>query len=969
MKKLAALLILAIAGLSTFAQQAQQVAPFTPVPGACGGTPALTAALNDADRDGSQSLGQSFNMTKCGLDYVWAGRHITTRSNVIGSGFPATLAIAGLPAGVVIEKAYVHWIVSYQAGSSIAPTLVFTNPNATTNNFVGTLIGSGPPKCWGEQGTRTFRADVTSAVAGNGNYVINNIIGNTTWEVDGASLIIVYSDASASFKGTFVLNDGIVTMIGGQPPYPSQTLLNFNTCANTSYISGFSISSDQQNNISPPFHQALINNISVQFPNLFWNFDYYVVPQVVTPCQTNAIFGMVPHPNDCYSVCASGFYFRVNNLPNCAVTQLQVSINSPNCGNATASATGGGQPYSYLWSNGATTDTINNAPAGVYTVTVTDNCGCLTGTASITLVPVVVNTSTVDLTCNSSGDGSATALAISGGSPPYTYSWSSVPPQNSSTATNLAAGVYTVTVTEAGGCSISLSVTINQPPAIALSFQNVTHTLCGFNNGSAEAVAAGGTGAFTYAWNTNPIQNTAIANNLAPGVYTVVATDANNCSQTATVTINPSTSPVVTPANLGSNPICITQSTQLDANVVGGTPPYAYNWTPGSGLSATNVKSPMANPIVTTTYSVDVTDVDGCTSQPQLITIDVYQPLTVVGLGNTAICNGTIVNIAANAGGGDGSYTYMWSPALPNSPGPHAVSPATSTTYNVIVTDGCGSPAATASVMVMVSPTPVVNIQPGPQTGCSPFSVQFTDGSIVSPPATINQWIWNFGDNGGSNLQNPSHTYMDGGIYSIKLKVITSDGCSAEDSVLNLIAVQQTPIASFHPDPKITTIFTPEISFYNTSSYYASSIWDFGDGNTSNIDNPSNTYPDTGKYLVTLIVTESSALQCSDTAWDYVVVNPNVAFYAPNAFTPNGDGTNEVFYPLGEGWDEGTGSYQMFIYNRWGEVIFQSNDKRFGWDGKMSTGLASPGVYVYMFIIKDLYGKEHQYLGSVALIR
>src|SRR5687767_15520230 len=124
MKKLAAILILAVSGLATFAQQpqqAQQAVPFTPVAGACGGTPQLTAALDDANRDGNQSLGQTFNMDKCGLDYVWAARHITTRSNVTGSGFPASLTIAGLPAGVLIEKAYVHWIVSYQAGSSVAP--------------------------------------------------------------------------------------------------------------------------------------------------------------------------------------------------------------------------------------------------------------------------------------------------------------------------------------------------------------------------------------------------------------------------------------------------------------------------------------------------------------------------------------------------------------------------------------------------------------------------------------------------------------------------------------------------------------------------------------------------------------------------------------------------------------------------------------------------------------------------------
>jgi len=604
---------------------------------------------------------------------------------------------------------------------------------------------------------------------------------------------------------------------------------------------------------------------------------------------------------------------------------------------------------------------------------VTDGSGCNVTFDTVTInsiPPFFLSTTTIDLVCFNDFSGSATVIIAGNGTPPYTFAWSTTPVQTTATASGLAAGIYTVTVTDATNCNITASVTINEPPQLTVSIQNVVQTLCGVNNGSAEAVAAGGTGTLSYSWNTTPVQITPIAGNLPPGLYTVVVTDANNCTTTATVTINPSTSPVVTPLNLGSNPICISQSTQLDANVLGGTPPYVYNWTPSTGLSATNVKSPMANPIITTTYTVDVSDVDGCTSQPQSITIDVYQPLTVVGLGNTAICSGTTVNIAANAGGGDGNYTYTWSPALPNGgPGPHAVTPSASTTYNVILTDGCGSPFVTASVIVIVSPSPMVAIQPSPQTGCSPYTVQFTDGSIVPSPATITQWVWYFGDNGGSNLQNPSHTYMTGGVYTVRLRVTTSDGCTAIDSVQNLVTVQQTPVASFYPDPKVTLIFEPEITFNNTSQYYTTSLWDFGDGGTSGMDNPLHTYNDTGKYLVTLIVTESSTLQCSDTAYDFVIINPNVAFYVPSAFTPNGDGVNETFYPLGEGWDQGVESYTMYIYNRWGEVIFQSKDKRFGWDGKMPTGYATPGVYVYMFIIKDLYGKEHQYLGSVALIR
>ena len=573
MKKSTALLLIFVfaAAVKSNAQQQQQ--QLTPVyqmgAGACYGTPAaMTAAAADADRDGSGSLGQTYNQTKCGLNYVYGSKHITTRSNVVGSGFPASIAIAGIPVGVTIEKAYMYWILSYHTGSSTTPTLVLTNPSGVTSNIPATLIGSGPSKCWGETGTRAFRADVTTAVAGNGNYVINNIIGllawngQPTWEIDGASLIIIYSDASASFRGTMVINDGIITLIA--QPCPPVTLSNFNTCANTIYLDGFTITADQQNNVSPPSHQAIINNVTFTFPNTFWNFDHYVLPVVQTNCQTSSVFGNIPQQNDCYSICATGFYFQEQSTAGCSPTlQLATNFQNPNCGmmdgQASVAAVGGAPPYTYQWSNGATTPSITGLGPGVYTVTVTDACQCLTGTATVTLInsgaAMVLSTSTVDLTCFNSNDGSATANLVSGGTPPYTFAWNTVPPQNNPTATGLAAGTYTVVASDSGGCTASATVIVNQPTQVTASTQNIVHTLCALNNGSAEAVGGGGTGTLTYTWSTSPPQTSQIANNLAPGTYTVIISDANNCTATASVTINPSTIPVVTPIIVGPNQI------------------------------------------------------------------------------------------------------------------------------------------------------------------------------------------------------------------------------------------------------------------------------------------------------------------------------------------------------------------------------------------------------------------------------
>jgi|ERR1039458_10019010 hypothetical protein len=147
------------------------------------------------EKNGSHTLGQTYNDSLCGLNYVTGSVLIETRynqyaTNTFGSGFPATISITGLIPCHVIQ-AYLWWTVFYQTGSSIAPIVALTNPAAVTSQTIATLAGSDGYKCWGESGTRTFRADVTASISGNGIYTIDSIHGNTAWEVDGATLLII----------------------------------------------------------------------------------------------------------------------------------------------------------------------------------------------------------------------------------------------------------------------------------------------------------------------------------------------------------------------------------------------------------------------------------------------------------------------------------------------------------------------------------------------------------------------------------------------------------------------------------------------------------------------------------------------------------------------------------------------------------------------------------------------------------
>ena len=246
---------------------------------------------------------------------------------------------------------------------------------------------------------------------------------------------------------------------------------------------------------------------------------------------------------------------------------------------------------------------------------ITDANGC-TATQTITITQpgaIIPNASVVaNVSCNSGTDASLTA-SPSGGSSPYTYNWSNG--QTTQTATGLVAGSYTVTITDATGCTNTQVISVSQPAAINVTASS-TPSACTSNSGTATASSSGGTGPYTYSWSDG--QTASTATGLASGIYTVVVTDANGCSQTQTITVLNFTANATVTA---SSTIIITgNSSQLTATG-GGT----YLWTPASGLSCTTCSNPVATPTVTTTYCCHVIDSNGCTDDV-CITINVEIP-------------------------------------------------------------------------------------------------------------------------------------------------------------------------------------------------------------------------------------------------------------------------------------------------------------------------------------------------------
>ncbi|WP_027421136.1 SprB repeat-containing protein, partial [Crocinitomix catalasitica] len=243
-------------------------------------------------------------------------------------------------------------------------------------------------------------------------------------------------------------------------------------------------------------------------------------------------------------------------------------------GSAEATVTGGTADYSYLWSNGATTASITDLIAGTYSVIVTDANGCETE-AEVTITEpamLVLAIERTHISCHGLTDGSAT-VTVSGGTAPFTYLWNTG--ATTATVSDLAAGDYTVEVTDANGCMIDIAVKLNEPDAISITIESTNNNCYGDDMGTATATVDGGTPEYTYMWNTGA--TTESISDLAAGTYTVVVTDENGCEMEASVTI---TEPEMLTIELGStNVLCNGDATgTATAYAAGGTAPYTYLW-------------------------------------------------------------------------------------------------------------------------------------------------------------------------------------------------------------------------------------------------------------------------------------------------------------------------------------------------------------------------------------------------------
>ncbi len=618
-------------------------------------------------------------------------------------------------------------------------------------------------------------------------------------------------------------------------------------------------------------------------------------------------------------------------------------------------------PYSYLWNDIAsqTTNPAIGLTEGSYTATVTDANNCfITVTTSLSAPanPLSTNITSNDVLCNGSNEGNA-SVSVSGGTMPYSYLWSNG--ANSNNNQNIYAGTHFVTVTDANNCVITDSVEISEPTIMKCTI--ISHELLCLNSNTGSIVIsmAGGVSPYSYHWsNGSSDQN---IYNIPGGAYDLSITDANNCVLVVKDIELDEPMPVVANIFPSESTICLNSSQDLTASVVGGHPPYTYLWSTGETNTEINV-----SPTNEAQYSLIATDANNCISDITYAKVYVLPPITATATGNKEqICPGDPLNIIVDAQGGNENYFYVLQNGDTVS-GNFIVYPNQTSTYIITISDDCGSPTGTASVDVKVLENPPLSFMPDIQYGCQALTVHFNEQSD-----DIGQtYEWFFGDNDPSNIgtdKNPIHIYKHYGIFDVSLIVTSVEGCKTSQTIDSLIKVYRLPEAKFFANPELVSTLKPEVSFINYTIGATDVNWSFGDGDSSIIFNPIHRYPEmANEYKITLVVISDKG--CRDTVNSFVKVTEPITLYVPSGFSPDNDGINDEFIAVGSGIN--LDYFNMQIYNRWGEVIFESNDLYRGWNGKLNNDrYASNGTYYWLITYTDNNGIEYKKSGNVTVIR
>lgn len=656
----------------------------------------------------------------------------------------------------------------------------------------------------------------------------------------------------------------------------------------------------------------------------------------------------------------------------------------PYCVGGTIQLNGSSGATTYSWTgpNGFTSNlqnpTIPNstlAMAGTYSLTVTGTgCTDATTTDVVVLPPIAPNAGVDDTVCFGSPINLVGVLSVATDTKLWTYLATGITPtptvQILPASNNLTPtvnvnqpGLYSFILTETNPVCGSKKDTVKIFVKQMTINQVTTNTSCaGFSDGT---ITLSGPQATQYSYdNGNTWTSVTPGTGFAAGPYNVCVRDNNLCQACTVATITDPAPIIMSVSN--DTLICENGSATLTASAIGGNS-YDFHWDLFPTTAATQIGSSLVN----TYYVVQAESDLGCFSNKDSIYVTVRPPLTGTITPDVTICPGYPTTLTATAAGGIGTpFNFVWNSGESGTGSSHTITanPPQTTQYSVTIDDACESTPIVLTTNVILAPLPVPLISVDLDNECEPAMFVLTN---ETDPLMNGQNYWLLSD--GQYFQNQQTIVTDemwSGLYDVQLVVTSPFGCIDSTTFIDYLTVHPKPIADFRHSPNPAYMFNPTVHLTNYSVNGDSYEWFIQDGNPSfsQLEHVQTMFPDglAGDYEVTLITT--SEFGCIDTSTQIVIVLPEVLLYAPNTFTPDDDEFNQDWGVHISGID--IFNFELLIFNRWGQIIWESHDPAASWDGTFNGEYVQQGTYTWTIEAKDLVNdRKYEFNGFINVLK
>ena len=833
----------------------------------------------------------------------------------------------------------------YQAGNT------FINVTAGPHNVVvkdalGCISSNIPVTVATGTGVTATTTTTPTACTGinNGTITVTPTNGSSPYQysLDGTPYQAgnVFTNVSAG-PHTIVILDGVgcsspnipVTVGAGTGPSGTTT----STAAACSGVSNGTITVTASNGVAP--YQYSLDGGAYQAGNVFTNVasgNHNIVIKDAPGCLSAAINTTV----------AAGAALNIT------VASTNTSCNGASNGTITLTPTNGASPYQYSLNGGPTqtSNLFNNLAPGNYTINATDANGCTANNLPAVIAAGAALTATINQTnvsCNGLSNGSITVNVQAPGLAPFQYSLDNVTFQPVNIFNGLAAASYTVYFKDNVNCTGTQAVTITQPTALSMNVTTQPVLCSGQSNGVISITTTGGSSPYQYSLNGTTYQSGSTFN-VAAGVYTVYVKDNNGCIKTQpNVTINQpvaltlSATTSTASCNGGADGV-------ITATAGGGNSGYQYS------IDGVNFQTSNTFNVIAGNYTVTVKDANNCSSTSNA-TVTLTNNLTFSKGNDTTICEGGSAQLSAISN----AASFAWTPATALSSVSIAnpvANPTTTTQYTVTAT--LGSCSTNGIITVTVNAAPIPNAGPDADICLG------QDAQLNASGGAVYQWspatYLSSSTSSSPTVIKPQQTTQ----YS--LQVVDANGCNS--LISDIVLVKITPSIKVTVNPKDSIVAEGDVIQLNAISIGTNYNWTNPlTLSNQNIANPVATMP-AGSIgnIYTYVVTASTSAGCVGTATVTLRVYKGPDIYTPTAFTPNGDGKNDKFFPF----PVGIKSLNYFrVYNRWGRLLFATTTLFDGWDGLYKAINQPPDVYVWVAQAVAGNGQVITKKGIVTLIR